>query len=46
MKTDFEIAHEYFKKIFSGNDPMKKQYTSKDFPNINKLLIRTTKKEK
>lgn len=44
--NDFKIAHEYFKKVFSGNDPMKKKYSIKDFPDINKLVITKNKQQK
>ena len=44
--TDFEIAHEYFKRVFSGNDPMKKKYSIKDFSDINKLVITKNKQQK
>lgn len=44
--NDFEIAHSYFKKVFSGNDPMKKKYTAADYPDINKLVLVNTQKKK
>lgn len=45
QKTDFDFAHDYFKRVFSGNDPMKKTPDIKNYPDINKLLIVTTKQK-
>jgi hypothetical protein len=44
--NDFEIAHKYFKRVFSGKNPMKKIYDIKDFPDINKLVIKKNTKTK
>lgn len=36
---EFKKAHDYFKRVFNGNDPMKKNYSVESFPDINKLVI-------
>lgn len=46
MKAVFELAHEYFKRVFSGNNPLTKKYSVKDFPDINKIVIVDNKKMK
>jgi len=46
MSKDFEAAHNYFKLVFSGKNPMTKKYDLKDFPDINKLLVKQINKKK
>jgi len=46
MSKEFEAAHNYFKLVFSGKNPMTKKYDQKDFPDINKLLVKQINKKK
>ena len=46
MSKEFEAAHNYFKLVFSGKNPMAKKYDLKDFPDINKLLVKQINKKK
>lgn len=46
MSKEFEAAHNYFKLVFSGKNPMTKKYDLKDFPDINKLLVKQINKKK
>jgi len=45
MIDDFAAAHNYFKLVFSGKNPMTKKYEVKDFPNINKLIVKNNSKK-
>lgn len=44
MSGNFQAAHEYFKRVFNGSDPLKKKYSIKDFPDINKLIVKQVKR--